>query len=133
IAVIAEEGEDRPAPPPPAPASGAKPVARAETAPPTVAGLSEPVKHAGPANYKNNALCPISVRQGLGDAMAEEMRRDDRVFIIGEEVAEYEGAYKVTQGLLDEFGPRRVIDTPITEYGFAGVGTGAAMGGLRPI
>ncbi len=65
--------------------------------------------------------------------MAEEMRRDGRVFVMGEEVAEYEGAYKVTQGLLDEFGPRRVIDTPITEYGFAGIGTGAAMGGLRPI
>ena len=65
--------------------------------------------------------------------MAEEMRRDDRVFIMGEEVAEYQGAYKVTQGLLEEFGARRVIDTPITEYGFAGIGTGAAMGGLRPI
>jgi pyruvate dehydrogenase E1 component beta subunit len=65
--------------------------------------------------------------------MAEEMRADDRVFVMGEEVAEYQGAYKVTQGLLDEFGPRRVIDTPITEYGFAGVGTGAAMGGLRPV
>jgi pyruvate dehydrogenase E1 component beta subunit len=65
--------------------------------------------------------------------MAEEMRADDRVFVMGEEVAEYQGAYKVTQGLLEEFGPRRVIDTPITEYGFAGVGTGAAMGGLKPI
>jgi pyruvate dehydrogenase E1 component beta subunit len=65
--------------------------------------------------------------------MAEEMRRDDRVFVMGEEVAEYQGAYKVTQGLLDEFGPKRMIDTPITEYGFAGIGTGAAMGGLRPI
>jgi pyruvate dehydrogenase E1 component beta subunit len=65
--------------------------------------------------------------------MAEEMRRDERVFVMGEEVAEYQGAYKVTQGLLEEFGPRRVIDTPITEYGFAGVGTGAAMGGLRPV
>ena len=65
--------------------------------------------------------------------MAEEMRRDDRVFVMGEEVAQYQGAYKVTQGLLDEFGPKRVIDTPITEYGFAGIGTGAAMGGLRPI
>ena len=65
--------------------------------------------------------------------MAEEMRADDRVFVIGEEVAEYQGAYKVTQGLLDEFGAKRVIDTPITEYGFAGIGTGAAMGGLRPI
>jgi pyruvate dehydrogenase E1 component beta subunit len=65
--------------------------------------------------------------------MAEEMRRDDRVFVMGEEVAQYQGAYKVTQGLLDEFGPKRVIDTPITEYGFAGIGSGAAMGGLRPI
>jgi pyruvate dehydrogenase E1 component beta subunit len=74
-----------------------------------------------------------TVREALRDAMAEEMRRDDRVFIMGEEVAEYQGAYKVTQGLLEEFGPQRVIDTPITEYGFAGIGTGAAMGGLRPI
>ncbi|MGZ8418713.1 MAG: pyruvate dehydrogenase complex E1 component subunit beta [Allosphingosinicella sp.] len=74
-----------------------------------------------------------TVREALRDAMAEEMRADDRVFVMGEEVAEYQGAYKVTQGLLDEFGPKRVIDTPITEYGFAGVGAGAAMGGLRPI
>jgi pyruvate dehydrogenase E1 component beta subunit len=75
----------------------------------------------------------VTVREALRDAMAEEMRRDERVFVMGEEVAEYQGAYKVTQGLLDEFGPKRVIDTPITEYGFAGIGTGAAMGGLRPI
>jgi pyruvate dehydrogenase E1 component beta subunit len=75
----------------------------------------------------------MTVREALRDAMAEEMRTDSRVFVMGEEVAEYQGAYKVTQGLLDEFGPTRVIDTPITEYGFAGVGTGAAMGGLRPI
>src|SRR5690554_467026 len=75
----------------------------------------------------------LTVREALRDAMAEEMRRDDRVFVMGEEVAEYQGAYKVTQGLLEEFGPRRVIDTPITEYGFAGIGTGAAMGGLRPV
>src|SRR3954465_6787647 len=74
-----------------------------------------------------------TVREALRDAMAEEMRKDKRVFVMGEEVAEYQGAYKVTQGLLDEFGPQRVIDTPITEYGFAGVGTGAAMGGLRPV
>ncbi|HEY0310906.1 MAG TPA: pyruvate dehydrogenase complex E1 component subunit beta [Allosphingosinicella sp.] len=74
-----------------------------------------------------------TVREALRDAMAEEMRADDRVFVMGEEVAEYQGAYKVTQGLLDEFGPGRVIDTPITEYGFAGLGTGAAMGGLKPI
>ena len=75
----------------------------------------------------------VTVREALRDAMAEEMRRDERVFVIGEEVAQYQGAYKVTQGLLDEFGPRRVVDTPITEYGFAGLGSGAAMGGLRPI
>jgi pyruvate dehydrogenase E1 component beta subunit len=75
----------------------------------------------------------MTVREALRDAMAEEMRRDDRVFVMGEEVAEYQGAYKVTQGLLEEFGARRVIDTPITEYGFAGLGTGAAMGGLRPV
>ncbi len=74
-----------------------------------------------------------TVREALRDAMAEEMRADERVFVIGEEVAEYQGAYKVTQGLLEEFGPRRVVDTPITEYGFAGLGAGAAMGGLKPI
>ena len=78
-------------------------------------------------------MTATSVREALRDAMAEEMRRDERVFVMGEEVAEYQGAYKVTQGLLEEFGPRRVIDTPITEYGFAGIGAGAAMGGLRPI
>jgi pyruvate dehydrogenase E1 component beta subunit len=78
-------------------------------------------------------IITVTVREALRDAMAEEMRLDDRVFVMGEEVAEYQGAYKVTQGLLEEFGARRVIDTPITEYGFAGIGTGAAMGGLRPI
>jgi pyruvate dehydrogenase E1 component beta subunit len=74
-----------------------------------------------------------TVREALRDAMAEEMRADERVFVMGEEVAEYQGAYKVTQGLLEEFGGKRVIDTPITEYGFAGIGAGAAMGGLRPV
>ena len=78
-------------------------------------------------------LVTMTVREALRDAMAEEMRTDERVFVMGEEVAEYQGAYKVTQNLLQEFGPRRVVDTPITEYGFAGLGTGAAMGGLRPI
>ncbi|MFL6752657.1 MAG: pyruvate dehydrogenase complex E1 component subunit beta [Sphingomicrobium sp.] len=78
-------------------------------------------------------LVSTTVRDALRDAMAEEMRLDERVFVIGEEVAEYQGAYKVTQELLQEFGAKRVVDTPITEYGFAGVGTGAAMGGLRPI
>ncbi len=75
----------------------------------------------------------IQFRQALGEAMSEEMRRDERVFLMGEEVAEYNGAYKVSQGMLDEFGPQRVIDTPITELGFAGLGVGAAMNGLRPI
>ncbi|MEQ8745300.1 pyruvate dehydrogenase complex E1 component subunit beta [Pyruvatibacter sp.] len=79
------------------------------------------------------SLKSITVREALRDAMAEEMRADDRVFVMGEEVAEYQGAYKVTQGLLEEFGARRVIDTPITEHGFAGIGVGAAFAGLRPI
>src|SRR5690349_20889470 len=78
-------------------------------------------------------LVTLTVREALRDAMAEEMRRDERVFVMGEEVAEYQGAYKVTQNLLQEFGAKRVVDTPITEYGFAGIGSGAAMGGLRPI
>ena len=103
----------------PMPAPAAEPVANPEVA-------------AEPAPVLTNTQT-ITVREALRDAMAEEMRRDDRVFVMGEEVAQYQGAYKVTQGLLDEFGPKRVIDTPITEYGFAGIGTGAAMGGLRPI
>jgi pyruvate dehydrogenase E1 component beta subunit len=86
-----------------------------------------------PAIRPGTNMKTVTVREALRDAMAEEMRRDGRVFVMGEEVAEYQGAYKVTQGLLEEFGPKRVIDTPITEYGFAGIGTGAAMAGLRPI
>jgi len=78
-------------------------------------------------------MTTITIREALRDGMAEEMRQDARVFIMGEEVAEYNGAYKVTQGLLDEFGPERVIDTPITEHGFAGLAVGAAMAGLKPI
>jgi pyruvate dehydrogenase E1 component beta subunit len=78
-------------------------------------------------------MVTMTVREALRDAMAEEMRKDDTVFVMGEEVAEYQGAYKVTQGLLQEFGARRVVDTPITEHGFAGVGVGAAFTGLRPI
>ena len=88
---------------------------------------------ADPAIPAGTEMVKMTLREALRDAMAEEMRADDRVFVMGEEVAQYQGAYKVTQGLLEEFGDRRVIDTPITEYGFAGVGTGAAMGGLRPI
>src|ERR1700752_4072273 len=75
----------------------------------------------------------IQFREALREAMNEEFRRDERVFLIGEEVAEYNGAYKVSQGMLDEFGERRVIDTPISELGFSGIGVGAAMNGLRPI
>ena len=78
-------------------------------------------------------MVSTTVREALRDAMAEEMRRDETVFVMGEEVAEYQGAYKITQGLLDEFGARRVVDTPITEHGFAGIGVGASWGGLRPI
>jgi pyruvate dehydrogenase E1 component beta subunit len=78
-------------------------------------------------------MVSMTVREALRDAMAEEMRRDPDVFVMGEEVAEYQGAYKITQGLLQEFGPRRVVDTPITEHGFAGVGVGAAMAGLKPV
>ena len=74
-----------------------------------------------------------TVRDALRDAIAEEMRRDETVFLMGEEVGQYQGAYKVSRGLLEEFGDRRVIDTPITEYGFAGLGVGAAFGGLKPI
>ena len=99
--------------------------------------MYEAAKHdaevADPAIPAGTEMTKVTLREALRDAMAEEMRRDDRVFVMGEEVAQYQGAYKVTQGLLDEFGDKRVIDTPITEYGFAGVGTGAAMGGLRPI
>jgi len=86
-----------------------------------------------PEMPEGTPLVEMTVREALRDAMAEEMRRDERVFVMGEEVAEYQGAYKVTQNLLQEFGAKRVVDTPITEYGFAGLGTGAAMGGLRPI
>jgi pyruvate dehydrogenase E1 component beta subunit len=111
----------------------------APTAPPAKADDAA-AQPAGEVKPKRDPEVPVgtnmktsTVREALRDAMAEEMRRDERVFVMGEEVAEYQGAYKVTQGLLEEFGPRRVIDTPITEYGFAGIGTGAAMGGLRPI
>jgi pyruvate dehydrogenase E1 component subunit beta len=86
-----------------------------------------------PAIPSGTKMVSTTVRDALRDAMAEEMRRDDTVFVMGEEVAEYQGAYKVTRGLLDEFGPRRVVDTPITEHGFAGLGVGAAFNGLRPV
>ncbi len=86
-----------------------------------------------PEISEGTKMVEITVRDALRDAMAEEMRRDEKVFVMGEEVAEYQGAYKVTRGLLEEFGGKRVIDTPITEYGFAGLGVGAAFGGLKPV
>jgi pyruvate dehydrogenase E1 component beta subunit len=98
-----------------------------DIAPPKSAALPEPEVPAG------TAMVTMTVREALRDAMAEEMRRDPDIFVMGEEVAEYQGAYKVTQGLLQEFGARRVIDTPITEHGFAGLGVGAALAGLKPI
>jgi len=129
IALLSGEGE----------AAAPAPVAEKEEAPAPVAAAPKPEK-APPASLAvepdvpaGTEMVKTTVREALRDAMAEEMRKDPRVFVMGEEVAEYQGAYKVTQGLLEEFGDRRVIDTPITEYGFAGVGTGAAMGGLRPV
>jgi pyruvate dehydrogenase E1 component beta subunit len=109
-----------------APKAEDKPAASVPAAP-KVEVASDPDIPAG------TEMVSMTVREALRDAMAEEMRRDENVFIMGEEVAEYQGAYKITQGLLDEFGPRRVVDTPITEHGFAGVGVGAAMAGLKPI
>ncbi len=120
IATLAAEGED--AQPAPTAAQAEPEKAPAEPAP-------VPVKAEAPASGARKQ----TVREALRDAMAEEMRADALVFVMGEEVAEYQGAYKVTQGLLEEFGPTRVVDTPITEYGFAGLGAGAAMGGLKPI
>ena len=133
IALIA--GDDEAATPPPPPAAAPAPVAVAPVAAPVVAAPVPvaTVAKSDPAVPAGTAMVSLTLREALRDAMAEEMRRDDRVFVMGEEVAEYQGAYKVTQGLLAEFGARRVIDTPITEYGFAGIGTGAAMGGLRPV
>ena len=108
-------------------------VLAAPAAPAATAALKPGSDPAIPPGSPGATLVRLSVREALRDAMAEEMRRDDRVFVMGEEVAEYQGAYKVTQGLLAEFGVRRVIDTPITEHGFAGLGAGAAMGGLKPV
>ena len=126
IALIAGEDEVTA---PVAVAKPAQPVAVVEVAKPVAVQKAAPVQSV----LVGTETVTVTLREALRDAMAEEMRADDRVFVMGEEVAEYQGAYKVTQGLLEEFGPRRVIDTPITEYGFAGIGTGAAMGGLRPV
>ncbi|KEO87234.1 pyruvate dehydrogenase [Erythrobacter sp. JL475] len=130
IAYMEGEGDDAGEAPEPAPAETPAP------APAAVAKAEKPVSAApasDPEIPSGTSFTSTTVREALRDGMAEEMRRDPRVFVMGEEVAEYQGAYKVTQGLLAEFGPKRVIDTPITEYGFAGIGAGAAMGGLRPI
>jgi len=141
IAVITGEGEDVGA----AAAAAPKPNGGAAEAAPVkaeapAAKVEAPAVHAAPQPVAAEPEVPagtemvtMTMREALRDAMAEEMRRDDTVFVMGEEVAEYQGAYKVTQGLLAEFGARRVVDTPITEHGFAGLGVGAALAGLRPI
>ena len=117
-----------------APSAPAEPVqAEAGASMASQAAPSVPKVAKDPDIPTNIRLVETTVRDALRDAMAEEMRRDETVFVMGEEVAEYQGAYKVTRDLLQEFGSRRVVDTPITEYGFAGIGVGAAMGGLRPI
>ncbi|MGH6988459.1 MAG: pyruvate dehydrogenase complex E1 component subunit beta [Stellaceae bacterium] len=136
IAEILEEGEEAgTAPPPqskPAPARAAEPSKPGAAKAPAVSAPAP--KTPPPADEEwTGATVSLTVREALRDAMAEEMRRDETVFLLGEEVAEYQGAYKVSQGLLDEFGARRVVDTPISEHGFAGLGIGAAFGGLRPI
>ncbi len=136
IAVLLEEGEDASAAEnvssdtasADAPADDAPaPAAAAQAAP------EAPKVDTSPDWPEGTTLKQQTVREALRDGMAEEMRRDENVFIMGEEVAEYQGAYKITQGMLDEFGAKRVIDTPITEHGFAGIGVGAAFGGLKPI
>ena len=136
IAIIGEEGEDMSA----APAAAAP---AAEASAPAAAAASVPAKAAAPDAAPVANLTPDwpegtevkqqTVREALREGMSEEMRRDETVFLMGEEVAEYQGAYKISQGMLEEFGSKRVIDTPITEHGFAGIGVGAAFGGLRPI
>ena len=151
IATLATEGEEvSKAAPAPAAAAEEKAVEPEKQEQAAESGTPEPhlvetgarqmfeaAKHdaevANPEVPAGTEMVKVTLREALRDAMAEEMRRDERVFVMGEEVAEYQGAYKVTQGLLDEFGDKRVIDTPITEYGFAGIGAGAAMAGLRPI
>ncbi len=139
IAVLLEEGESasdigsaKAAEPAPAPAAEAPASEPAATASVPAAPVSN-IAASDPAIPEGTEMVPTTVREALRDAMAEEMRASEDVFVMGEEVAEYQGAYKITQGLLAEFGSRRVVDTPITEHGFAGIGVGAAMAGLRPI
>ncbi|UFX41882.1 pyruvate dehydrogenase complex E1 component subunit beta [Bradyrhizobium sp. 41S5] len=143
IATILADGESAadlakaPAAPAPQPKAAEAPAAeaKAEAPQPAAKAPAAPVSEAlpDPEIPAGTEMVTQTIREALRDAMAEEMRRDGDVFIMGEEVAEYQGAYKVTQGLLQEFSARRVIDTPITEHGFAGVGVGAAMAGLKPI
>jgi pyruvate dehydrogenase E1 component beta subunit len=147
IAMILGEGEDASAltdggaarpqkSPTTAPAKAKQPEMQVEPAPPTPTKVSAPRQLQAPPEPdlpEGTEMVTMTVREALRDAMAEEMRRDETVFVIGEEVAEYQGAYKVTQGLLQEFGARRVIDTPITEHAMAGLGVGAAFAGLKPI
>ncbi|MGQ3348617.1 pyruvate dehydrogenase complex E1 component subunit beta [Bosea sp. (in: a-proteobacteria)] len=139
IGIIAAEGEDAKAAAAPAPAAApvAAPAAPAAAAPAAAAPATVPAQaksYDASSEFPAGAeIVSMTVREALRDAMAEEMRRDGDVFVMGEEVAEYQGAYKVTQGLLQEFGAKRVIDTPFTEHGFAGIGVGAALTGLRPI
>jgi len=140
IAVILGDGENgdgsfdvanvkpEAATPPAAPTAAA-----AKAAPATVAAPAPAAAPAEASVPEGTEMVTMTVREALRDAMAEEMRRDPAVFVMGEEVAEYQGAYKVTQGLLQEFGSQRVVDTPITEHGFAGLGVGAALAGLKPI
>jgi pyruvate dehydrogenase E1 component beta subunit len=139
IAVLVEEGEDVPETGSDTATEKTTPAPKALNgpegkiaAPPSVAPAT-PASDATPDWGNDVEVKPTTVREALRDAMAEEMRRDPDVFLMGEEVAEYQGAYKISQGLLDEFGAKRVIDTPITEHGFAGIATGAAFGGLKPI
>jgi len=135
IAILVEEGEDVPeagASPAPAAAAAEEPAQEAK-APAEAAAPAAPAPDQSPDWPEGTEMKKTTVREALRDAMAEEMRNDEGVFLMGEEVAEYQGAYKISQGMLDEFGTKRVIDTPITEHGFAGVATGAAFGGLRPI
>ncbi len=136
IAVLTQDGEDASSGSAPAPAAKA-PQATPEAAPPAapaiITAAPQATVAADPDVPAGTEMVTITVREALRDAMAEEMRKDDAVFVMGEEVAEYQGAYKITQGLLQEFGARRVIDTPITEHGFAGIGVGAAFTGLKPI
>ena len=136
IATILAEGEPAEAQPstaPPAPSQAEPPASAAPAAVPAKAATAALAPNTAPDWPEGTTLKQQTVREALRDAMAEEMRQDENVFLMGEEVGEYQGAYKISQGLLDEFGEKRVIDTPITEHGFAGIAVGAAFGGLRPI